>query len=282
MNSVRASHRTLGFHLLRALVIAVYAFLFLPIVAVVILSFGDNISIISFSRWSLKWYRDLWSNTDIMAALGFSLQVGVASTLTATVIGTAAAFVLVRQRFFGRNLVRAALFSPIIVPEIIIAVALLSFLVLLRVPRGIDSLIIGHTLLILPYVTSIVSARLYGFDRKLEEAAKNLGAPAWRALAEITIPLMMPAIVAGALIGFKVSFDEVVGSLFWSSVKQQTLPVKVFAMVRYELTPQVNAIGTMMIAISLAALATYELALHRQRLQRARDSEEAQRADLPA
>jgi len=93
---------------------------------------------------------------------------------------------------------------------------------------------------------------------------------------------MMPAIVAGALIGFKVSFDEVVGSLFWSSVKQQTLPVKVFAMVRYELTPQVNAIGTMMIAISLAALATYELALHRQRLQRARDSEEARRADLPA
>jgi spermidine/putrescine transport system permease protein len=261
--STQASRRGVGFHSLRALVFAVYGFLFLPIIAVVILSFGENVSVFRVSGWSLKWYRELWSNSDITSALGFSIQVGVASALFATVIGTAAAFVLVRQRFFGRNFVRAALFSPIIVPEIIIAVALLSFLVLLRVPRGIGSLIIGHTLLILPYVISIVSARLYGFDRRLEEAAKNLGAPPWRALAEVTIPLIMPAIVAGVLIGFKVSFDEVVGSLFWSSVRQQTLPVTVFAMVRYELTPQVNAIGTLMIAISLGALATYELAMYR-------------------
>jgi spermidine/putrescine transport system permease protein len=260
--------RSLSFHLLRGFVLAIYAFLFLPIVAVVILSFGDNISILTLSGWSLKWYRELLDNTDIMGALGFSIQVGIASTVIATVMGTAAAFVLVRRQFFGKSLIRAALFSPIIVPEIIIAVALLSFLVLLRVPRGIASLVIGHTLLILPYVISIVSARLYGFDRKLEEAARNLGAPPWRAIAEVTIPLMMPAIVAGALIGFKVSFDEVVGSIFWSSVKQQTLPVTVFAMVQYELTPQVNAIGTLMIAISLAALATYELVMHRQRLQR--------------
>lgn len=257
--------RGAGFRLLPTVVAVIYAFLFLPIIVVVMLSFGENISVVSLTDWSFKWYRQLWANDMIQKALWFSLRVGLLSACVAMVIGTAAAFVLTRHEFRGRSFIRAALFSPLIVPEIIVAVGLLSFFALLGIPRGFVSLVVGHTLLILPYVVSTVTARLYGFDRTLEEAAHNLGAAPWRVVAEVTLPLLMPAIIAGGLIAFKVSFDEVVGSLFWSSVRDQTLPVVVFAMVQYELTPQVNAVGTLMIIVTLAVLACSELVKRRQR-----------------
>ena len=154
---------------------------------------------------------------------------------------------------------RALLFSPIAVPEIIIAVALLIMFVLARIPRGYVALVIGHSVLILPYVISIVSARLYGFDRSLEEAAANLGAGPTRVLGEVTLPLLAPAMIGAALIAFKVSFDEVVGSMFWSTTRDQPLPVLVFSMLQFELTPEVNAIGTVMLGITLAVLAVYQL-----------------------
>jgi spermidine/putrescine transport system permease protein len=177
----------------------------------------------------------------------------------ATVVGTLAAFALVRNSFRGKSLVQAALFSPMVFPEIITGVALLSFFSLLRVPRGYLTLIIGHTLLILPYVISITSARLYGFNRSVEEAALNLGATPARALMEITLPLIAPGLIGGALIGFKVSFDNVVGSLFWSSLGNQPLPVLVFAMLRFELTPMINAIGTLIVIVSLSCISIYQL-----------------------
>jgi spermidine/putrescine transport system permease protein len=177
----------------------------------------------------------------------------------ATVVGTLAAFALVRNSFRGKSLVQAALFSPMVFPEIITGVALLSFFSLLRVPRGYLTLIIGHTLLILPYVISITSARLYGFNRSVEEAALNLGATPAQALREITLPLIAPGLIGGALIGFKVSFDNVVGSLFWSSLGNQPLPVLVFAMLRFELTPMINAIGTLIVIVSLSCISIYQL-----------------------
>jgi spermidine/putrescine transport system permease protein len=245
--------------LLRLGVGAVYVFLFLPIVGVVLLSFSENISVIAFDQFTTKWYQRLAGNAQAQRALWFSVQIGVLSSVLAVALGTMAAFGLVRGTMRGKAVLQAALFAPMVVPEIIIAVALLIMFVTVRVPRGYLALVVGHSLLILPYVISIVSARLYGFDRSLEEAAGNLGAAPARVLAEITLPLMAPAMIGAALIAFKVSFDEVVGSMFWSTTRDQPLPVLVFSMLQFELTPEVNAIGTVMLAITLGVLGVYQV-----------------------
>jgi spermidine/putrescine transport system permease protein len=253
---------------LAVFVTLVYLFLFTPIVAVVLLSFGQNVSVLTLQNLSLQWYARVIRNDQVLRALWFSVQIGVLASGLAVVVGTLAAFGLVRGSFRGKAALQAALFSPMIVPEIILAVALLALFVLLRIPRGYVALVVGHTLLILPYVVSIVGARLYGFDRSLEEAAMNLGARPIRTMVEVTLPLMAPAIICAALIAFKVSFDEVVGSMFWSSVRDQTLPVVVFAMLNWDLTPQVNAIGTIMVAVTLCLLGAYQLAEMQQRRRR--------------
>jgi spermidine/putrescine transport system permease protein len=248
-----------GRALLRAYVSLIYAFLFFPIVVVVLLSFTENITILDLSRLTTRWYRQLWDSGQILRALLFSVEIGLTCAALATVLGALAAFAMVRHSFRGKPLIQAALFSPMVLPEIITAVALLSFFSLLKVPRGYPTLIIGHTLLILPYVISITSARLYGFNRAVEEAALNLGATPLRTLAEITLPLIAPALVGAALIAFKVSFDNVVGSLFWSPLGNQPLPVLVFAMLRFELTPMINAIGTLIVVVSLCCISAYQL-----------------------
>jgi spermidine/putrescine transport system permease protein len=229
---------------LRLVIALVYVFLFLPIVAVILLSFSENISVIAFDHFTVHWYRQLFGDAQVLRALWFSIQLGVLSAGFAAVLGSMAAFGLVRGRMRGKALIQAALYAPIVVPDIIVAVALLILFVLLRIPRGYLALIIGHSVLILPYVISIVSARLYGFDRSLEEAAANLGA---------------------ALIAFKVSFDEVVGSMFWSTTREQPLPVLVFSMLQWELTPEVNAIGSVMLTITLGVLGIYQLIEWRRR-----------------
>jgi spermidine/putrescine transport system permease protein len=250
---------------LRLVIALVYVFLFLPIVAVILLSFSENISVIAFDHFTVHWYRQLFGDAQVLRALWFSIQLGVLSAGFAAVLGSMAAFGLVRGRMRGKALIQAALYAPIVVPDIIVAVALLILFVLLRIPRGYLALIIGHSVLILPYVISIVSARLYGFDRSLEEAAANLGAAPIRILGEITLPLMLPAIVGAALIAFKVSFDEVVGSMFWSTTREQPLPVLVFSMLQWELTPEVNAIGSVMLTITLGVLGIYQLIEWRRR-----------------
>ncbi len=254
---------------LRLVVASVYVFLFLPIVAVVLLSFSENVSVIAFDHFTLRWYRRLAENEQALRALWFSVQIGILSSTLAVALGTMAAFGLVRGLMRGKAMIQAAIYAPIVVPEIVVAVALLILFVLLRIPRGYVALVIGHSVLILPYAISIVSARLYGFDRSLEEAAANLGAAPSRTFWEVTLPLMLPAIVGAALIAFKVSFDEVVGSMFWSTTREQPLPVLVFSMLQWELTPEVNAIGTVMLTITLGVLGVHQLVDWRRRHSRA-------------
>ena len=263
--TARRAPGTGGRTALRLVVATVYVFLFLPIVAVVLLSFSENISVIDFQHFTLRWYRHLLADQPILAALRFSIELGILASALAVALGSMAAFGLVRGRMRGKTALQAALYAPLVVPEIIIAVALLILFVLLRIPRGTIALVVGHSVLILPYVVSIVSARLYSFDRSLEEAAANLGATPARTLREITLPLMMPAIVGAALIAFKVSFDEVVGSMFWATSRDQPLPVLVFSMLQYELTPEVNAIGTVMLTVTLGVLVAYQLIEWRRR-----------------
>jgi spermidine/putrescine transport system permease protein len=253
---------------LRLAVAAVYVFLLLPIVGVVLLSFSENVSVIAFDHFTLRWYYRLAGNEQVLHSLWFSVQIGILSSTLAVALGTTAAFGLVRGLMRGKAMIQAALYAPIVVPEIVVAIALLIMFVLLRIPRGYVALVIGHSVLILPYALAIVSARLYGFDRTLEEAAANLGATPSRSLWEITLPLMLPAIVGAGLIAFKVSFDEVVGSMFWSTTREQPLPVLVFSMLQWELTPEVNAIGTVMLTITLGILGLHQLIDWRRRQAR--------------
>ncbi len=240
--------------------IGVYLFLFLPIIIVMISSF-DTAHIITFplSGFTLRWYRKLLQNEVLIRSFVISLQVGVITALVSALIGTLAAFGLVRHHFPGKALFRALLFSPMIVPEVITGVAVLSFFTLLHLPKNIFLLVAGHTMLALPFVVSIVSARLYGFDRSLEEAALNLGANEVRTFWEITFPLIAPGILAGMLIAFTVSFDDFTASLFWTSFGNQTLPIKIFSMLRFDVTPEVNAIGTIIVIFSAVGILFYQL-----------------------
>ncbi len=244
---------------LRVFVTLVYLFLLVPLLVVILLSFGESISVINIHKLTTRWYQKLVQDSETISALWFSVQVGAGSSVLAVTIGTMASFGLVRHKFRGRALLQAALFSPMLVPEVITGVALLSFFVFLQVPRGYLTVTIGHTLLLLPYVVSIVSARLYGFDRSLEEAALNLGASRLRVLAEVTLPLMAPAIIGATIIAFIVSFDNVIGSMFWTSARDQTLPTIVFAKIRFSMSPDINAVGTIMVAITLSLFCVYQL-----------------------
>jgi len=248
-----------GRSVLRLFVALVYSFLSFPIIAVVLFSFMQNITILDFSHITLKWYALLWRSPDILGALIFSIQIGVICAGLSTVIGGLAAFALVRHTFVGKSVLQVALFSPMVFPEIVTAVALLSFFSFLRIPRGYLTLIIGHTLLILPYIVAVVSARLYGFNRSVEEAALNLGATPFQMLREITVPLLAPALIGAALIAFKVSFDNIVGSLFWSPLGRQPLPVLLFGMLQFEMTPLVNAVGVVLVVVSLSCIGVSQL-----------------------
>ena len=165
-------------------------------------SFGQSISVLSLTRVTARWYSQLASNNEAIAAFWFSLRLGLASAVLALALGTMAAFGIVRQRFRGKWLLQAMLFSPMVVPEIIIAVALLSFFAFLRIPRGWPALVIGHTVLLLPYVISIVSAKLHGFDRSLEEAAWTAGATRLGGVRRILMPLALPlpSLIPGGLV----------------------------------------------------------------------------------
>lgn len=242
---------------LGAFVLLVFVFLYTPIVAVVLMSFGESVSVLSLQNMTLRWYVELMNDQAVLDAFWLSLRLALVATLLATSIGTLAAIVLVRRRFFGRGTLRAAMFTPMIVPEVVSAVALLILFASIGLPRGWPTLLVGHTLLLLPYVVAVVSSQLYSFDWSVDEAAASLGARPWRSLIEIVLPLLAPAVIGAALLAFKVSFNEVVGALFWSSLREKTLPAVVFAMLNWELTPKVNAIGTIMIALTLLLLAAY-------------------------
>jgi len=248
-----------GRRILVAFVALVFLFLYGPIIAVVLLSFGDSISVLRLTDPTIRWYEKLAHNTEVINAFWFSLKLGLFSTAIATVLGTMAAVPLVRQRIRGKGLLRALILAPMIVPDIVLAVALLVLFTALGVPRGWPTLVIGHSLLLLPYVVTVVSSRLYGLDWTLEEAALSLGARPWRVYSEILLPLLAPAIVGAAIIAFKVSFNEVVGALFWSSLREQTLPVVVLGMLNWELTPEVNAVGTMMILVTAGLLGVQQV-----------------------
>jgi spermidine/putrescine transport system permease protein len=241
---------------------AVYSFLYAPIVVLVLFSFNQSKRNAVWKGFTLDWYRQLFADTEVMTSFGKSLEIAGIATVMATIIGTMAALALSRYRFKGRDLVATSLYLPMVIPEVVMGVSILTFFVSMKVTLGLFTLILAHVAFCISFVTVVVNARLQGFNRVLEEAAADLGASPWVTMWKVTLPLILPGIVSGALLSFTLSFDDFVVTFFNSGAGTTTLPIKVYSMLKFGVTPVINCVSTLMILI------TFALVLVSQRLQR--------------
>jgi spermidine/putrescine transport system permease protein len=228
--------------------LAVFAFLYIPIVLLVVYSFNDSRLNLQWSGFTTKWYGMLFGNQVLLRAFYNSLIVAGATTVLSVILGTSAAWLLHRYRFPAQRTIGLLIFIPMVMPEVLMGVSLLVLFVSLGIPLGYTTLIIAHTTFCFPFVLVGVQARLQGIDPALEEAALDLGATPLKAFWLVIVPYLMPAIIAGALMAFTLSFDEYIVTVFTSGAASQTLPLKVYGMVRVGLNPQLNALSTLFIA----------------------------------
>ncbi len=227
---------------------AVYLFLHLPVLVLVVFSFNASKYSVAWSGFTLDWYRRLAERPDLLRGLRASLIVGGISTVVATAFGTLVALGLVRRRLPGRRSLEGFLYLPIVTPEIVAGISLLSLFVLLGIPLGLGTITIAHIAFNIAFVAVVVRARLEGVDRSLEEAALILGADELTAFRTVTLPLLWPGVLAGALLAFTMSFDDYVITSLVAGAGSSTLPVVVYGMVRRNVEPSVNAISTLILA----------------------------------
>ena len=230
--------------------VAVFAFLYIPILLLVVYSFNDSKLNLYWVGFTTKWYGALFQNEVLLRAFQNSLIVAGATTLLSVFLGTTAAWLLYRYKFPAQQLIGLLIFIPMVMPEVLMGTSLLVLFVTLGIPLGYGTLIIAHTTFCFPFVLVGVQARLQGLDPALEEAAQDLGATPLKAFGLVIVPYLMPAIVAGALMAFTLSFDEYIVTIFTSGAESQTLPLKVYGMVRVGLNPQLNALSTLFIGIT--------------------------------
>jgi spermidine/putrescine transport system permease protein len=248
---------------LRIWTAAVYAFLFLPIVVVIIFSFNASRLVDVWSGFSFKWYGTAWTDPSILSALKTSLVVAVINAILATTFGTLAAIGMQRVGRRLRTAFETIVYGTIVTPEIVIAIASLLFFVTVNIDLGIPTIVIAHVVYNTSIVALIVRARLVGMDRTLEEAAADLGATPIQTLRRITIPLLYPAILAGGLLAFTFSFDDFVLTFFVSGATSTTLPLKIFSMLRFGISPVINAVATVMLVVTLTCILGASLLVRR-------------------
>ena len=230
------------------------AFLYLPIVIMALMSFNASPFYQLPFEWTTHWYSDLSRNNQLLTATLNSLRIAVMTTAIATILGTAASIALYRYDFRGKRILQVLLFPPIAIPWLITGTAMLIFFYGIGIGRGLHAILLGHVALALPYVIVVVSARLQTFAPELEEAARSLGASQWQVTRRVTLPWIMPGVIAGALFAFAVSFDQFVVSYFLATPGQGTLPVEIYAAIRKGFTPEINAISTIIILISMGIM----------------------------
>ena len=237
----------------------VYAFVIAPI-AVVLLASLTAAEYTSFppEGLSLRWYLAIPEHPEFLESFRVSLLVALVTGAIATVLGTVAALVLVRQRFPGRDALNALFLSPLMLPAVILGIALLQFYTMVGITRTPFALVCGHLVITVPYVIRLVSASLAGFDRTLELAAMNLGATPWQAFRRVTIPLVRPGIVAGGTFAVIVSFDDVSVALFLAGPHSTTLPVRIFSYIEQTMDPLATAVCSVLIVVALAAVVVIE------------------------
>lgn len=230
------------------------AFLYLPIVIMGLMSFNASPFYQLPLKWSTTWYQALSQDGQLIGAALNSLEIAVITTIVATVIGTAASLAFFRYEFRGKKLLQALLLPPIAIPWLITGTAMLVFFYGIGIGRGLHAIILGHVALALPYVIIVINARLQTFAPELEEAARSLGASQWQITRRVTLPYLAPGVVAGGLFAFAVSFDQFVVSYFLATPGQTTLPVEIYAAIRKGFTPEINAVSTIIIVMSMVLM----------------------------
>lgn len=230
---------------------AVYAFLYLPIIVLIVFSFNRERINAVWTGFTLEWYARLLDDPSMFKAVINSLIVAASSTTIATLIGTLAGYGMMRHEFRGKSLFDALLHLPIVIPDIMMAIALLSFFVLVQVTLGLYSIILAHVTFNIAFVAVVVRARLADFDRTLEDAAMDLGATPAQTFRLITLPLIMPGVIAGALMAFTLSWDDFMIAFFTAGVGSTTLPLKVYSMIKFGVSPEINAISTLTLLFSM-------------------------------
>jgi spermidine/putrescine transport system permease protein len=240
----------------------VYLFLYAPIVILIVFSFNRGKQTAVWQGFSIEWYAKLLDNELILRSVRNSLFVASITTVVSTVIGTAAALALARWELRGKTATQGALFLPIIIPEIVIGAALVTFFGVVQIRLSIWTVILAHVAFSISYVAIVVRARLAGFDRSLEEAALDLGASPLATFFRVTLPIILPGVVAGALLVFTISIDDYVVTSFVAGVGATTLPLQIYSMLRVGVTPEVNAVSTLLL------LFTVVLIVVSQRLQK--------------
>ena len=227
---------------------------YIPILLTVIYSFNASKISTVWEGFSLKWYAELFRDRDMKEALLNSLILAVLSCFFAVLIGTAGALGMYRKKSRANDVISYISLIPIMIPEIILGMVFLSVFSLMGLPFGMVTLVIAHTTFCVPYIFSMVKARLVGMDKALEEAALDLGASPVRVFFDVTLPLIMPAILSGVMLAFAMSFDDVVISIFVTGPTVNTLPVKIYTKIKTGVTPEINALATLMLAVTILLL----------------------------
>ena len=245
--------------------IGILVVLYLPIAVLVINSFNASKYGNHWTGFTFKWYEKLFSNEGLMQAAGHSVLIAITSATLATTIGTLAAVALHRYQFKGKAVLSSMVFVSMLTPEIVLAIALLIIFILLGIQLGFWSLLLAHITFCLPFVIVAVYSRLKGFDMKMLEAARDLGATEGRVFTKIILPLALPAVASGWLLSFTLSLDDVIVSAFVTGPSYEILPLKVYSMVRVGVSPEVNAISTTLLVVSLILVIISQLLLREKK-----------------
>jgi spermidine/putrescine transport system permease protein len=239
----------------------IYGFFYFPIILLVIYSFNNSTYSLLWHGFTLDWYKQLGDDTDLAVVALHSLEVGVLAASLATFIGTIAATCLYRYRFFGKNLLHGLLFVLIVSPDIVMGISLLILFFLLKMRLGFWSLLLSHITFCIPFVAVTVYSRLTGLDKNVFEAARDLGASDFMSFRRIIIPMLWPAILAGWLLSFTLSLDDVIISFFVTGPDFQILPLYIYSLVRIGLKPELNALCSVMFTITLFIVVVFQLIL---------------------
>jgi spermidine/putrescine transport system permease protein len=225
--------------------------MYAPLLVLIVYSLTPTEYGVSWEGFTLKWYQAVFDNKNIQDALKVSLIVAIPCVLISTAIGTITALTLYRSRFMGRALYQGILYIPLIMPDLVIGISLLLFFTFVELELGILTILLAHVSFSIPLATLVILARMQRIDRTLEDAAMDLGADEWTTMWKVTLPLLMPGIMAAALLTFPWSFNDFVITFFVSGVGSSTLPVRIYSMLRLGVSPMVNALGTLIVLVPL-------------------------------
>ena len=237
-------------------IVLVFIFLYLPILALIAFSFNDSKLNIVFEGFTLEWYKTLFTNTTLLESLGNTLIVAITSTVISTIVGTLAAIGLYKYDFKGKDFINSLLYIPVVIPEIVLGISLLSIYTLMKLNLGLGTLIISHIAFSIPYVIISIRTVISSMNWQIEEAAHDLGASDFLIFRKIILPEIIPGIISGATLAFTLSLDDVIISYFTTGPGSNTLPLQIYSMIKTGITPDVNALTTLIILVVMIILFT--------------------------